>query len=98
VIILVEPAKLAEQEMGTLADYIAMVALAQIPAPQTCQPLPSIVNLLAKDCAAGPPNALTASDLGHLRGLYKISADRSLGVQESEIAYQMEQSLKEEDP
>jgi len=98
VIIVVEPAKLAEQEMGTLADYVAMVALAQIPAQDNCQPLPSIMNLLAKDCTAGAPNALTASDLGYLRGLYKISADRTLSTQESEIAYQMEQGLKEEKP
>jgi hypothetical protein len=98
VIIVVEPAKLAEQEMGTLADYVAMVALAQIPAQDNCQPLPSIMNLLAKDCTAGTPNALTASDLGYLRGLYKISADRTLGTQESEIAYQMELSLKEQKP
>jgi len=98
VIIVVEPTKLVEQEMGALADHIAMVALAQIPAPENCRPLPSIVNLLAKDCAAGPANALTASDLGYLRGLYKISAARTLGVQESEIAYRMEQGLKEETP
>lgn len=98
VIIVAQPTRLVEQEMGALADTIAMVALAQIPAPENCQPLPSIVNLLAKDCAAGLANALTASDIGYLRGLYRISADRTLGVQESQIAYQMEQSLKEETP
>jgi len=96
VIVVAEPAKLLDHEMGTLADYIAMVALAQIPQPETCQPLPSIVNLLARDCA--PVTALTGNDLAYLRGLYKMSPSLTLGVQESEIAYRMEQSLKEEKP
>jgi hypothetical protein len=92
VTIVAEPGKLLDQELGTLADYIAMLALAQIPVPDACQPLPSIANLLVADCAQKPA-AMTANDLAYLRGLYKMSADLSLGTQENEIAYQMERAL-----
>jgi hypothetical protein len=92
VIIAAEPAKLLDQEIGTLADYIALAALAQIPSADVCRPLPSIANLLAKDCAQ-PAAALTANDLAYLSGLYRMSPDQMLHTQASEIAYQMEQAL-----
>ena len=43
-VIIVIP-RLKEYEMGSLADYIAMLALAQMESLDACQPLPSIVNV-----------------------------------------------------
>ena len=37
-------------------------------------------------------NALTDNDIAYLRGLYKMSPDRTLRTQQDEIAYQMERS------
>lgn len=88
VIIVAEPAKLARYEVGTLADYIAMLALAQIASLDTCQPLGSIINLLAKDCA-NVPAGLTAGDQGYLRGLYSMRADGNLRMQQDGIAQVM---------
>ena len=80
--------------MGTLADYIGMLALSQLNSLDVCQQqLPSIINLLAKDCA-GAPSQLSESDLGFLRGLYSMSADGNLKVQQDGIAYQMKQDFK----
>ncbi len=90
VIIVADPTKLADYEIGTLADYIAMLALAQLSSLDLCQTLPSIVNTLAKDCAM-PATALTANDLGYLRGLYAIGPGRNLRGQEDAIAFQMQQ-------
>jgi hypothetical protein len=92
VIIAAEPAKLMDYEIGTLADYIALMALTQLSSVDVCQPLSSIANLLVKDC----PNAsreLTTADLAYLRGLYSMSADRTLVTQENEIVSRMQQGL-----
>jgi hypothetical protein len=91
VIIVADPNRLLDHEIGTLADYIAMLALAQLSSLDTCQQLPSIVNLLAPGCA-GPAMALTGSDLGYLEGLYHMRASAKLGVQQDEISYQMQQA------
>ena len=70
-----------------------MLALSQLNSLDACQQLPSIINRLAKGCA-NPSNALSEGDLGFLRGLYSMSADGNLKVQQDGIAYQMKQTLK----
>ena len=92
VIVVAEPGKLLDHEIGELADYIAMLSLAQIGSLDVCQPLPSIVNMLAKDCGH-PAQALTDNDLAYLKGLYKMSPDGSARSQAGQISYQMQQSL-----
>jgi hypothetical protein len=96
VTVVAEPAKLLDSEIGTLADYIAMLVLAQIPNPDTCQPLSSIANLFAKDCEQSA--TLTSNDLAYLTGLYRMSPEQRLGTQESEITYRMERTLAGKSP
>lgn len=93
VIIVAEPGKLLDHEVGELADYIAMLSLTQLASLDVCQPLPSIVNLLVKDCA-GQALALTDNDLAYLKGLYKMSPDRNARSQADQIGYQMQQALE----
>jgi hypothetical protein len=51
--------------------------------------------LLATACPAGDVSEhLTESDLGHLRGVYSITADAPLIFQQSEIAFHLKQTLK----
>jgi hypothetical protein len=92
IIIVVDPTKLADYEIGSIADYISMLALTQLNALDTCQQLPSIVSMLAAGCER-KPNAVTDNDLAYLRGLYKMSPGRTLRTQQDEVAYQMEQAL-----
>jgi hypothetical protein len=92
VIIVADPTKLLNYEIGSLADYIAMLALTQLDSLDTCQQLPSIVNMMAKDCDK-KTDALTENDRAYLRGLYKMSPGRTLRTQQDEIAYRMEQDL-----
>ncbi len=92
VIIVAEPAKLLDHEIGALADYIAMLALTQLSSLDACQHLPSIVNLLAPGCS-NPAQSLTESDLGYLRGLYKMGPSSNLRGQEDAIASAMQQQL-----
>lgn len=92
VLIVVDPTQLQEYGMGPLSDYIAMLALTQVASLDACQQLPSVVNMLAKDCDR-KSDGLTENDTAYLRGLYKMSAGRSLGTQRDEIAFSMEQAL-----
>jgi hypothetical protein len=88
VLIVADPSQIAGEDPGAMADYIAMLALAQIPAPEDCRPLPSIINLLAKDCSAKTA-AMTDNDRAYLRGLYQMDADRPLDLQRGSIANEM---------
>lgn len=92
VVIVADPAKLTEYEMGSLGDYIAMLALSQINSLDSCAPLPSIVNMLARDCDR-KTSTLTDNDRAYLGGLYRMGPDGAPRVQQDEIAYQMEKSL-----
>jgi len=93
VIIVADISRLTGYEAGPMADYIAMLALAQLNSLDTCQPLPSIENLLAKGCEV-KAGVLTENDTAYLVGLYKMSPDRiSITSQKGEIADRMNHML-----
>jgi hypothetical protein len=92
IIIAANTGKLADYEMGALADYVAMLALTQLQSLDVCQPLPSIINLLGPHCE-GAPGQISDSDLGSLSGLYAMSADGNLRMQQDGIAYRMKEGL-----
>ncbi|HEX4272032.1 MAG TPA: hypothetical protein VHZ32_11625 [Rhizomicrobium sp.] len=92
VIIAVDPAKLADHEIGGVADYISFLALSQLSSLDRCQPLASIMNLLVPGCAVTADEA-TPNDLAFLRGLYKMSLDSNLGIQEDGIRSEMRGAL-----
>jgi hypothetical protein len=84
-VIVADTTKLQDESIGPLADYIAVLALTQINSLDGCQPLPSIMNLLAKNCAA-KTDMLTGIDVTFLQGLYHMRADHRLASQKAEIA------------
>jgi hypothetical protein len=88
VIVTADPRQLADYEVGALADYIAMLSLTQLQSLDICQQLPSIINLLGPHCD-GAPGRISESDLGYLRGIYSMSADGNLRMQQDGIAYRM---------
>lgn len=91
--IVVDTNKVMAMEMGTLADYIAMLALSQPQNFDTCQDLPSITNLLVVPTCT-PENmtvAMSVHDLSYLDGLYKMNLAGTVHTQRSEIGYQMKQ-------
>jgi hypothetical protein len=92
VLIVAEPAKLLDHEVGTIADYIAVLALSQPAAADTCEALPSVTNLLSPGCTT-IAETITDGDLAYLRGLYKATATGTLQGQRGEIRYQMEKTL-----
>ena len=92
ILIVAEPAKLFDYEIGTLADYITMLALSQPASLDSCQELPSISNLLAKGCTSAS-SKITDGDLAYLYGLYRVSSGYSLAAQQDEIRYEMQKTL-----
>jgi hypothetical protein len=78
--------------MPAIEDYIALLALAQINSLDKCQALLSITNLLASGCTQIAA-AITANDLGYLKGVYGANPEVLPGLQQSEIARRMEQGI-----
>lgn len=98
VTIVVDTNKVIAMEMGTLADYIAMLALSQPQNFDTCQDLPSITNLLVTPActAENMTVSVSAHDLAYLDGLYKMNMAGTLQTQRSEIGYQMKKTQEKE--
>jgi hypothetical protein len=100
IVIVVDTTKVTALEMGTLGDYIAMLALSQPERFDACQDLPSITNLMI-DPACAPAttvNQISLHDLSYLQGLYKMSIAGSLNVQKSQIRYTMKQKAEGDKP
>ena len=93
-IIIVDKTRIAGQQIGALADYIAMLALSQAQSYDDCQPVPTINNLLAPACdKAVQPEGLTDIDATYLRGLYKMDPGGTLLGERASIAFQMKKEL-----
>lgn len=92
ILIVAEPAKLYDYEVGSLADYVTMLALSQPRGEETCQDLPSISNLLVRGCTSAATK-ITDGDLAFLKGLYHVPSGYGLEAQQTAIRYQMEKTL-----
>lgn len=95
VLILADLNRLSGQPIGPVADYIAMLALSQPRSLDACNDLPSILDLTASDCGAREkPQALTASDMAYLKGLYAADLGATtVSVQKENIATGMKSNL-----
>lgn len=91
ILIVAEPDKLLDYEVGSLADYITMQALSQPASLDSCQELPSISNMLAKDCASVTAR-ITDGDLAYLHALYRLSGE-GMSTQRDEMQYEMKKIL-----
>lgn len=93
-IIVINLAKVTGRTVGALADYAAMLALAQTQSFEACAPVASIANLVSRECdTALRSNEITAGDLAYLRALYNIDPRDSLMRQKDEIAAGMKAGL-----
>jgi hypothetical protein len=96
VIIVADPGKLGNYDMGSLADYIAMLALSQPKSFDACWEVPSITNLLSKECTPERKTAtISDNDTRFLYGLYKMTTSDSVFQQRSQIRYFMEHRTAE---
>jgi hypothetical protein len=74
VLLVVDTTKLGRYSVGTLADYVAMLTLSVVQSPDHCDPLPSILDLMASSCGTRErPATITAGDLAFLKALYYLN-------------------------
>jgi hypothetical protein len=89
VIIVADIPRIEDWEIGTIADYIAMAALARAKTPDKCQQVPSITNVLG-NCSEGlKAKTLSEFDMAYLKALYLSTPDAPRGLQESGISRAM---------
>ena len=71
VLIVADIKEVGGREIGPVADYIAMLALSEPASLDSCNQLPSILDLMAQDCPGrAKPVALTENDMAYLKALY----------------------------
>ena len=96
VTVVVDINKIADIEIGPVADYIAMLVLSQTKISNACLSLPSITNLFSSDCdTTRKAKELTAYDLAYLTGLYQMHIELNAGLAKSDLAAWMKIKLKE---
>ena len=83
-------------QIGPLADYIAMLALSQTDSFDACQDILSITSLMSPECpGSGMTQALSATDLAYLKGVYEMDPGGSLLTQQSTIAAEIAKALED---
>ena len=95
VMIVANSKHLGDYEIGALADYIAMLALSQPKDFDQCWEVPSITNLLSKDCEPSRKTAtLSDNDAAFLYGLYKMGSADMIWAQRAQIRYFVQRNKK----
>ncbi len=85
VILIVDTTKVADDTIGTICDYLAMLTLSVAQSPDHCDPLPSILDLMSSSCGTRKrPTAITAGDLAFLKALYYRNSGSSPSSDEIE--------------
>jgi len=94
VLIIADASKLAGHDVGTVADYIALLALSQMRADDGCAALPSVADAMASSCSKQPaPQSITDADVAFLTGLYATS-DNVLGsIERADISRRVARDL-----
>ncbi|TWB29556.1 hypothetical protein FBZ91_12555 [Nitrospirillum viridazoti] len=96
IVVIVDTTKIEGETFGSLADYLAMLVLAQpASAVGQCNPLPSILSLFTDACpSAQRVRTLSPADKAYLEGLYSVAPDAVGSLQRATIATHMLDSLK----
>ncbi|MDE1148213.1 MAG: hypothetical protein PW843_16565 [Azospirillaceae bacterium] len=94
VLIVVNTDRIVGEKFGTVADYLAMLALTRPALTDQCAPLSSILDLFKENCATtDKARALSPADKAYLEGLYTMDP-RALGTfQRSSIVGHIVDSL-----
>lgn len=92
ILIVAEPGKLSDYEVGSLADYIATLALSQPASLDDCEDLESVSNLLVPNCADAA-SRITTADIAYLRALYKAAGGDRFPTQATYMREEMYKTL-----
>jgi hypothetical protein len=95
VLVVVDSTAVNGKNLGSLADYFAMVALSQAKSLDGCSAFPSILDLMAKSPCPGrdPPDGITAADASFLTALYAANPEAQAAAEQVDIAGRMAELL-----
>jgi hypothetical protein len=94
-IFVIDTAKVAGYTIGSIADYVSMLALSPVENPDHCDALPSILDLMAPSCGAREkPAGVTAGDLAFLKALYYRNTGVGPSLPRNEMQTNMMQQFK----
>jgi hypothetical protein len=94
-IFVVNTTLVAGYTIGAIADYVSMLALSMVELPDHCDPLPSILDLMAPSCGAREkPSGITAGDLAFLKALYYHNTGLGRTLTRDEVQVNMMQQFK----
>jgi len=95
VIIVIDTNKVEGATIGSIADYVALIALTVVQTPDHCDPLPSILDLMSRTCGSREkPTALTAGDLAFLKSLYYRNTGLGKTPSRDDIVTNMREQFK----
>jgi hypothetical protein len=90
VLVVADGNALAHSQIGPVADYIALIALAQFRTIDTCDALPTLLDMFTPACADRPAvDAPGAQDIGYLKALYNGNNALKVWMQKSLVAERM---------
>ncbi len=94
-IFVIDTTKVAGYTIGSIADYVSLLALSVVELPDHCDPLPSILDLMAPSCASRErPTGITAGDLAFLKALYFHNTGLGPSLSRDEIQLNMMRQFK----
>jgi hypothetical protein len=93
-IVVIDPARTQGLSLDAVADYAALIGLAQPRTLDACNVLPSVTDIFAGTCPGrGVPAGLTAADAAYLKALYTGSAGMRATRYRSELVDRMTRLL-----
>lgn len=97
VFIVADTGKVAGYPVGSISDYVAVVALSMVQSLDVCDPLPSILDLMSPSCRShDKPDAITAGDLALLKALYRADLKLVPDLEKGSIQAQMMSEFRSE--
>jgi len=97
VFIVADTGKVAGYPVGSISDYVAVVALSMVQSLDVCDPLPSILDLMSPSCRShDKPDAITAGDLALLKALYRADLKLVPDLEKGNIQAQMMSEFRSE--
>jgi hypothetical protein len=90
VLIIVNSNRVQGMSLAAIADYISMISLTRIASLDTCNELPSIIDLLSSGCGPRPTaDSITAADTAFLQALYGSDLEKKLNIEQGEMRDRM---------
>jgi hypothetical protein len=96
VLIVADSRAVAGKDLGAVADYLAMLALAQPRSLDGCSALPSVIDMFAKSACPDrePPTGLTPADASYLTALYASDPEAKMPMAQGDIVVRMASMLE----